>query len=139
MNKPAHLDLTRLSRPGPLTVLASVAAVLEIRALPVIYPAPLRPVCAVHLIPSDFNTRDWSRRSNLQNGRVEFGTYTDLPEVAAAVLLISFGPEIALAMGHVPAGGPARSLRPPVNSNSNERRIQHSPPATSRHSHHWSL
>jgi hypothetical protein len=60
-NQPAQsLDLTRLSRAGALTVLASVAAVLAIRT--------------------------WRK-------------------TAAGVLLISFAPDIALIMMHVPGAG----------------------------------
>jgi hypothetical protein len=108
VNQPAQLVFARFPRAGLLTALASVAAVLLIRIVAVAILHPPASFQPLTLLPPIIDTAIgvW--------GAVfvfwQIGWYSAKPirmyrKVAAGVLLISFAPDVAIAIGHMQDAG----------------------------------
>jgi len=98
------LQLRRLVWVGPLTVLASVAAVLLIRALAVVVLRPDSKFLPLTIAPPILDTIvavTWAVLVFAIIGRFASDPIRTYRKIAAAVLLVSFLPDIAVARLHL--------------------------------------
>lgn len=108
MDEPEQLKVIRLFWAGPLTVIASVGTVLFIRIIAVAILKPDPKFEPLTVGPPTFDTvvaATFAVLVFLSNARYSLEPVRDYRALAAKVLVISFVPDIALAVLHGFGGG----------------------------------
>lgn len=108
MNQSADLEFSRFTRAASLTLLTSVAAVLAIRQVAVAVLTFQTPFGPLTLFPPLFDTMICTSVAIFVFW--EIGQYSSTPvstfrKVAAGVLVVSFAPDVCLAVWHWFGGG----------------------------------